>query len=71
MGNFNRKENQVLLDETFGIGVVIAGDGRGESALAVATQEQRDAYIIKRRLYNRMENYFCGANRGQQPWGKA
>jgi len=54
---FNTGVNQQLLDQTFGVGAVQAGQGGGEAALAYATPEQRAAYEAARRGYAGQEQY--------------
>ncbi len=54
---FSRDENQRLLDQVFGAGKVVAGQGGGEAALATATPEQQMAYQQARNQYAGQEAY--------------
>lgn len=55
--NWSRDINQQLLDQTFGVGKVQAGGGRGEQALSRATPQQRAQYLAARRQYQPNYNF--------------
>lgn len=57
MASFNRTVNQQLLDQVFGAGSIMAGEGRGEQALKYATPEQRAAYTQARQAYDNQGSY--------------
>jgi hypothetical protein len=68
MAAFSTSANQALLDKYFGAGKVQAGGGRGDVALAGASNEIRNAYMADRGAFSDQSGYQLAPNANSNPY---